>query len=186
MKKRVRDLFIAGMAMLFCTFSAEAQTSKEILGNIDNPKNYTTFTLAHMDRDISTFINLVALSDLELSLLMADDHTVFIPTNEAFKEMEVNEFLHLTHPDNKADLVKFVKYHFLPNKVMKYDFKNSQAIDTQGAEDISVNVDEPYGTVYIGGARIIKDNIETSDGVIHIVDRVIIPTGGIDFDQESK
>lgn len=181
MKKRIQNVVLAAMAFLLCAFSAQAQKSDQIFSTIDNTKNYSTFVLAHMDRDISTFINLVALSGLEPSFLMTDEHTAFIPVNEAFKEMEVNEYLHLTDPENRADLVKFVKYHFLPKKVMRYDFKDSQVITTEGSEDISINVDEPYGTVYIGGARIIKDNIETSDGVVHIIDRVIIPNGAIDF-----
>jgi len=181
MKKRAQNLLFAGMLFFLCAFTAQAQSNKEILSDIENTENYSTWTLAHMDRDISTFINLVALSGLEPSLLMVDEHTAFIPTNEAFKEMEVKEYLHLTDPKNKSDLVKFVKYHFLPNKVMRYDLRESQIIDTPGIEDIAVTVDSPYEAVYVGGARIIKDDIETSNGVIHIVDRVIMPYGALEM-----
>lgn len=178
MKKRVKHLIITAMAFLLCAVTVKAQSS-EIFSGIDNTENYSTWTLAHMDRDISTFINLVALSGLEPSLLMVDnEHTALIPTNEAFNEMNLEDYLHLTDPKNKSELVEFVKFHFLPNEVMKYDFKDNQIID-KGGEDIAISVDEPFGTVYIGGARIVKDNIKTSNGVIHIVDRVITPTGQI-------
>ncbi|QLG44976.1 fasciclin domain-containing protein [Costertonia aggregata] len=177
MKKRTTRLVITALTFFTMGFTALAQwNGNDVFSKIDNTSEYGTFELAHMDRDISTFINLVALSGLEPSLLMADEHTVFIPTNEAFKAMQIDEFLHLTNPENKMDLIKFVKYHFLPNKVMKYDFKDSQVIDVEGANDITVSVDEPYDTTYIGGARIIKDDIETSNGIIHIVDRVIMPS----------
>ncbi|WP_054558917.1 fasciclin domain-containing protein [Croceitalea dokdonensis] len=182
MKKRTQQLMIATLMIFLCTFTGKAQGSKQIFSDITNTEDYSTWTLTHMDRDISTFINLVALSGLEPSLLMIDKgHTAFIPTNSAFNEMEIKEYLHLTNPENKDDLIAFVKLHFLPNKVMKYDFNDSQVIDKQGSENISVNVDEPYGAVYIGGARIVKEDIETSNGVIHIVDRVIMPYGTLDM-----
>ena len=181
MKKRTQQVLVLGMSLLLFNFTAMAQGSNEVLNKIENSENYDTFELAHMDKDISTFINLVALSGLESSLLMLDAHTAFIPTNDAFKQMNVDEYLHLTNPKNKSDLARFVKYHFLPEKVMKDEFKDTQVIDAEGWDDIFVTVDEPYQTVYIGGARIIKDDIETENGVIHIVDRVITPFGGIDL-----
>jgi uncharacterized surface protein with fasciclin (FAS1) repeats len=134
-----------------------------------------------MDRNLSTFTNLVFISGLAPSMLMTDDHTVFIPTNEAFKEMSIDNFLHLTNPKNRGDLIRFIKYHFLPNKVMKFDLKDSQIISTQGDEEITVSVDEPFGIAYIGAAKIIKSDIEASNGVIHVVNNVIRPTRDVIF-----
>lgn len=182
MKKNTQMVSIlAGLLLCFNVTIFAQSGAKEMFGSIDNTEQYQTFELAHMSPDISTFINLVALSGLESSLLMLDEHTAFIPTNDAFREMDISEFAYLTNPKNKADLIKFVKYHFLPNKVMKYEFKDSQVIDADGLNDISVAVDEPYDTVYIGGGRIIKEDIETKNGVIHIVDRAIVPSEVVDL-----
>lgn len=169
-------------AMLLFTFQLSAQwSSDEVLNDIKEPQKYSTLALAQMDRNLSTFTNLVYLSGLAPSMLMTDDHTVFIPTNEAFKEMSVEDFLHLTNPENRADLMRFVKYHFLPNKVMKYGFKDSQIIDTQGEEQITVSVDQPYGIIYIGSGKIIKSDVEAKNGVIHVVNSVIRPTKDVIF-----
>ncbi|GAL67888.1 fasciclin domain-containing protein [Jejuia pallidilutea] len=169
-------------AMLLFAFQLSAQwSSNEVLNNIEAPQNYTTLELAQMDRNLSTFTNLVFLSGLAPSMLMTDDHTLLIPTNEAFKEMSVDDFLHLTNPKNRADLVRFVTYHFLPNKVMKLNFEDSQVIDTQGDEEITVSVDEPFGITYIGSGKIIKSDIEAKNGVIHVVNSVIKPTEDVIF-----
>lgn len=176
MKKYTKNVSMLTLLLLCINLTVIAQSNaKGMFSSIENTEQYQTFELAHMSLHISTFIN------LESSLLMLDEHTAFVPTNEAFKEMEISEFEYLTNPKNKADLVKFVTYHFLPNKVMKYEFKDSQVIDADGLNDISVAVDEPYDSVYIGGGTIIKGDIETKNGVIHIVDRAIVPSEVVDL-----
>lgn len=188
MKKDKRNLLALGLSLLLFAFVAKAQwSSDEVLNNVENPKDYNAVVLAQMDRNLSTFANLVALSGLDVSMGTADEFTVFIPTNEAFKNMSVEEFNYLTDPKNKTDLIKFVRWHFLPSKVMKYELKDSQVVSAQSNDEITVSVDEPFGSAYIGDAKIIKSDIEASNGVIHIVNEVIQPRNFTNFgSQESR
>ncbi|AXP82856.1 Fasciclin domain protein [Mariniflexile rhizosphaerae] len=180
MKTKIQNLLLVTLLFFTCTLSAQWR-SDEVLSDIENPENYTTIGLAQMDRNLSTFTNLIFISGLAPSMLMTDNHTVFIPTNEAFKKMQVKDFLYLTNPTNRADLIKFLKYHFLPNKVMLSKFNSSQIIETQGGQQINVSYDEPFGTAYIGGARIIKSDVKAKNGIIHVVDGVITPTEDVIF-----
>ena len=157
------------------TISVTAQDNQDaILSKVEKSNMYKTIELAQMDRNLSTFVNLVRLSGLETSMEMTDEHTLFIPTNDAFYKMSIEEFANLTNPKNRTDLVKFVKYHILPNKRMAYEFEENQVITTDKAEEITVSVDNDL--VYVGGAQVVKANIEASNGVVHIVDNVIQPT----------
>ena len=181
MKTKIYNLLF--VVIIFSTSSLSAQwRSDEVLSDIQNPKSYSTIELAQMDRNLSTFTNLVFLSGLAPSMLMTDDHTVFIPTNEAFKQMQIENFMHLTNPENRADLITFLKYHFLPNRAVLSKFNNSQIIMAQDGKEINVSYDQPIGMAYIGGARIIKSDIEAKNGVIHIVDSVITPIDNEIFD----
>lgn len=169
------------IGVCFLSLSAFSQSrNDEILGSVENPGNYTTIELAQMDRSLSTFMNLVALSDMGASWKLADEEfTIFIPTNAAFDEMEIERWNHLTNPKNQTDLIRFVKYHFVPKKIMKYDFEDDQIISTGVEEEIAISADGTFDTVYVGGAKIIKADIEASDGIIHIMNSIVEPN--VDF-----
>lgn len=170
-----KKLMMVGAAF-FLSFTMTAQSvNDEILAGVPNPGDYETIELAQMDPNLSTFMNLVALSNFGTSWKLTDnEHTVMIPTNQAFNEMSIERYLHLTNPKNSADLVRFVKYHFLPNRVNKNEFNDSQVITTQGQDEISVSSDSNFDAVYIGGAKVIK-SLEASDGNVHILNGVINP-----------
>ncbi|MGB7393748.1 MAG: fasciclin domain-containing protein [Pricia sp.] len=176
MKKRTFKLFATFIGTMILSLNVSAQSANEqILAGVESPGDYETIQLAQMDSNLSTFMNLVALSDFGASWKLTDEeHTVFIPTNQAFDEMSVEKYTHLTDPENKADLVRFVKYHFLPSKATQTDFDNADIIDTQSEDKITVTMDGTFGTVYVGGAKVIK-SMEASDGVVHIVNGVVNP-----------
>ncbi|UZO80397.1 fasciclin domain-containing protein [Aquimarina sp. ERC-38] len=175
MKTYLRSLISILFVISLSSLSVNAQDKEDIiLSKVEDSKMYKTIELAQMDRNLSTFVNLVALSGLETSMYMTDDHTLFIPTNEAFYDMTIEEFANLTNPKNRVELVKFIKYHVLPNKRMASEFETRQVISTEEDEEISVSADD--NLVYIGGAQVIKSDIEASNGIVHIVNAVIKPT----------
>ncbi len=144
--------------------------------SIENPGNYEAIELAQMDRNLSTFMNLFALSGLGASWKIADEEfTILIPTNAAFDEMSIDRWNHLTNPKNQTDLIRFVRYHFIPKKVLKRELKDDQIIETGVDEEIAVSASATFDTVYIAGAKIIKADIQASDGIIHIMNGVVEP-----------
>lgn len=176
MKKSVLKFLATFGGVVLISFNLSAQSANDqILSGVQNPEGYETIQLAQMDPNLSTFMNLVALSDFGVSWKLTNqEHTVLIPTNQAFDEMSIEKYLHLTNPENKADLVRFVKYHFLPNKASKREFSESDIVATQSDEEIKVSADPAFDVVYVGGGKIIK-SLEASDGYVHIVNGVVEP-----------
>lgn len=180
MKTRILNIFALVVALTFFSFSASAQSSSndDILSQIKTPKDYTTFELVAMDKDLSTFANFVSLSGLATSMQLADGHTLFVPTNAAFNDMTIERFAYLTNPKNQVDLVKFVKHHVMPTNQMASAFNDGQVITTPDDKEITVE-ENSYDDIFISGSKIIKSDIEASNGVIHIVNGVIDPSADI-------
>ncbi len=99
--------------------------------------------------------------------------TVFAPTDEAFAKLPKGTVEDLLKPENKAKLVKILTYHVVPGKVTAADVvKLSSAKTVEGSEvKIAVN----GGKVKVDNAQVVKADIVTSNGVIHVIDSVILP-----------
>lgn len=99
--------------------------------------------------------------------------TVFAPTDDAFKKLPAGTVEDLLKPENKEKLVSILTYHVVPGKVKAADVvKLSEAKTVQGS---TVDIKTDAGTVMIDGAKVIKTDIMTSNGVIHVIDSVIMP-----------
>lgn len=179
MKTRIQKFSALGLTLLFFSFTANAQWGgNEVFENVDDPSNYTTIELASMDPNLSTFVNLVKQSGLAASMSTTGAHTVFIPTNAAFDDISIERYQELTNPKNQTKLMEFVKYHIMPTKNMKIDFEDDQVMTGSSPDEITVSKDI-YDNVFIGGAKIIRSDIEASNGVIHIVNDIIVPNRSI-------
>jgi len=164
----------ASFVFAFMCFTASSQVNPNaIFSDVDDTKQYDVLALAKMDSNLSTFAELAEMSGLAASIDLADDYTVFIPTNDAFTQLTKEKYSELTDSSNKVMLINILKRHFLPNKVYSTDFNDSQVIDTNGDENISVSKTSLGNTIFIGGAQVIKADVDASNGVIHIVDRVV-------------
>jgi uncharacterized surface protein with fasciclin (FAS1) repeats len=114
-----------------------------ILNGVDNTSEYKTIELINMDKDLSTFANLLTLSGLNISLA-TPPHTLLVPTNEAFSKMSIKRFVELTNPKNKAELVLFMNDHFLSKKYTSYEFKNADIISNGNNTKINIYKDDYY------------------------------------------
>src|SRR5208283_3111617 len=99
--------------------------------------------------------------------------TVFAPTDEAFAKLPAGTVDTLLMPENKAKLVAILTYHVVPGKVMSAEVAGKKAM-VKTVEGSEVSVDGTNG-VMINNAKVIKADIETSNGVIHVIDTVLIP-----------
>ena len=99
--------------------------------------------------------------------------TVFAPNDAAFAKLPQGTIDTLLKPENKAKLVSILTYHIVSGKVMSKDIagKTTTAKSVQGAE-ISIDATKD---VMVDKAKVIKADIETSNGVIHVVDTVMMP-----------
>ena len=99
--------------------------------------------------------------------------TVFAPTDEAFAKLPKGTVEELLKPENKEKLVAVLKYHVVPGKVLAADVvKLTEAKTVQGGK---VTIIVKDGTVLVDGAKVVKTDVTASNGVIHVIDSVILP-----------
>jgi uncharacterized surface protein with fasciclin (FAS1) repeats len=98
--------------------------------------------------------------------------TVFAPTDEAFEALPKGTVENLLKPENKEKLGKVLAYHVLEGKVMAADVKTMKAKSANGAE---LNVKAEGGKVMINDAKVVKADVAASNGVIHVIDKVLLP-----------
>ncbi|WP_415717955.1 fasciclin domain-containing protein [Roseibium sp.] len=99
--------------------------------------------------------------------------TVFAPTDEAFAKLPAGTVENLLKPENKDQLVAILTYHVVPGKVMSSDIAGKKAgvASVQGGE---IAVDATDG-VKVDNAKVIAADVEATNGVIHVIDTVILP-----------
>ena len=123
--------------------------------------------------DFSTLVAAVKAAGLVETLKGPGPFTVFAPTDAAFAKLPPGTVESLLKPENKDKLVAVLTYHVVPGKVMAADVvKLTEAPTVQGAK---ARVKVENGGVMIDGAKVVKTDIETSNGVIHVIDAVILP-----------
>jgi uncharacterized surface protein with fasciclin (FAS1) repeats len=123
-----------------------------------------------------TLVAAVQAAGLVETLKGAGPFTVFAPTDEAFAKLPAGTVESLLKPENKEKLVAVLTYHVVPGKVMAADVvKLTEAPTVQGSK---AKVKVADGTVMIDNAKVVKTDIETSNGVIHVIDAVILPPAG--------
>lgn len=120
-----------------------------------------------------TLVAAVKAADLVETLKGKGPFTVFAPTDEAFAKLPAGTVESLLKPENKKKLIAVLTYHVVPGKVMAKDVvKLTEAKTVQGS---SVKIAVKEGKVSVDGANVVKTDIETSNGVIHVIDAVILP-----------
>ncbi|NIO10919.1 MAG: fasciclin domain-containing protein [Deltaproteobacteria bacterium] len=99
--------------------------------------------------------------------------TVFAPTDAAFSKLPAGTVESLLEPKNKAKLQAILTYHVVPGNVMASEVVNLSSAKTVNGKTLKIRVNN--GSVMIDNAKVIKTDIATSNGVIHIIDTVVIP-----------
>ena len=122
---------------------------------------------------LSTLVAAVKAGDLVDVLKGDGPFTVFAPTNDAFAKLPAGTLESLLKPENKAQLVAILKYHVVPGKVMSSDLSNGQKAKTVEGSEITVKI--MNGKVMINDANVSAADIEATNGVVHVIDSVIMP-----------
>ena len=122
--------------------------------------------------DHSTLVAAVQAADLENALVNAGPLMVFAPTNEAFNALPEGTVEDLLKPENKDALANILKFHVTPGNYDKEFLKKFKKLGQ--ANDQNVPVEVKGDDVYVGGAKIIA-SVPASNGIIHVVDKVMLP-----------
>ena len=98
--------------------------------------------------------------------------TVFAPTDDAFAKLPTGTVENLLKPENKQKLVDILTYHVVPGKVMAADVK-TMAAPTVNGKTLAIKVAD--GKEMVGKANVVKTDVTASNGVIHVIDQVVLP-----------
>jgi uncharacterized surface protein with fasciclin (FAS1) repeats len=149
-------VIVSGLAL-----SATSGLAKDIVDTAIGNENFTTLVAA---------LKAAALVDI----LKGDGpFTVFAPTNAAFAKLPAGTLENLLKPENKDQLIAVLTYHVVSGKIMSGDLvgKKLSAATVQGSR---IDIDATDG-VKVNNATVMTADIETDNGVIHVIDTVILP-----------
>lgn len=123
--------------------------------------------------NFETLVTAVKAADLVETLKGEGPFTVFAPTDEAFAKLPAGTLEDLLKPENKDKLIGILTYHVLPGKVMSGDIAGQKTM-VETVQGSKLSVDATDG-VKIDEAKVTTADIETSNGVIHVIDTVVLP-----------
>lgn len=122
--------------------------------------------------DHTTLVAAVQAAELENALVNAGPLMVFAPTDAAFAALPEGTVESLVQPENKATLANILKYHVTPGNYSKDFLKKFKKLGQANNQDVLVEV--KGDDVYVGGAKIIA-SVKAGNGIVHVVDKVILP-----------
>jgi uncharacterized surface protein with fasciclin (FAS1) repeats len=157
MTKSDTTVMVGGAAML---------PSKNIVENAANSKDHTTLVAA---------VKAAGLAD---TLQGKGPFTVFAPTNAAFSKLPSGTVDNLLKPENKAALAKILTYHVVAGKLEAADLKDGQKLKTVEGDELTVRTTGGKVTLTDakgGSATVAIPNVGQSNGVIHVIDTVLMP-----------
>ena len=135
-------------------------------------KEKTVVDIAAGNEDFSTLVAAVKAAGLVEALSSDGPFTIFAPTNDAFKKLPSGTVETLLKPENKEQLASILKYHVVSGKVMATDVKAGE-VATLNGKKIAIKITD--GKVMIDGATVIKTDLVGANGVIHVIDSVVLP-----------
>jgi len=150
--------------------TAVAFTSASFAFTGDHPKDIVDTAV-----DAGSFTTLVAaVQTAELVDTLKGDgpFTVFAPTDDAFAALPEGIVEALLEPQNRDQLVAILTYHVVPGRIMSGDLSNNLMATTVLGRDVTIMTE---GGVTVDGANVIAADIATSNGVIHVIDSVLLP-----------
>ena len=139
----------------------------------------TIVSVASETESLSTLVTAVKAAELVDTLQSEGPFTVFAPTNAAFDALPAGTLDTLLAPENKGQLASILKYHVVSGKVMAADLKDGQVVPTVQGENLTVKLAD--GMAYLIDAKgnqtkIVKTDIDAGNGVVHVVDGVLLPS----------
>jgi len=120
-----------------------------------------------------TLASALAAADLVDSLKGSGPFTVFAPTDEAFAKLPAGTIESLLQPENQAKLRRMLTYHVVPGKVMAADVVKMRSAKALSNDTLTIAALD--GGVTVDGARVVKADIVATNGIIHVIDAVILP-----------
>ena len=146
-----------------------------------NTSSQNIVQIASSNPEFSTLVKAVTAGGLVSTLEGTGPYTVFAPTNAAFAKLPASTLSSLLDPANKSQLDSILTYHVVPGAVTAADITPGQPIKTVNGATFTVNSTNGKLTITDAAGNtcnIVKTDITASNGVIHVIDCVLLPTAG--------
>jgi uncharacterized surface protein with fasciclin (FAS1) repeats len=134
----------------------------------------TILEIASANKSLSTLMKGMKAAGLEDVLSGHDPFTIFAPVNMAFSRLAPGLFDDLVKPENKQKLSDIMTFHLIKGKNLVTNLSNGQKLMTVNGQELSVTVKDDE--VHINGAKILSRNMQGSNGVVHSMDAVNMPS----------
>jgi len=170
--KLSRTLALMLVAVVLVAFTQNSVTEQKI------DHHNKIVSIAQDTDQLSTLVTAVKAADLVETLNGEGPFTVFAPTNQAFSNLPDGTLDMLLKEENKGQLQSILTYHVVSGKIMASDLKDGQMVETVQGNKIKVSLSDG---AMINGAKVVKADVEASNGVVHIIDAVVMPS-----DNEKK
>lgn len=157
--------------------ASDIECSNGVIHVIDSVLLPLTKTIPQVADEAGVFKTLLAAvgqAGLAEALSGEGPFTVFAPTDEAFSRLPQGTVESLLKPENKGKLVEILKYHVVAKKLDSGDVLASKSLETLSGKNITIQVSDRGPLV--NDSLIVQVDIEASNGVIHVIDRVLIPS----------
>ncbi|MFO1062957.1 MAG: fasciclin domain-containing protein [Pirellulales bacterium] len=158
---------LAAVALAFSVFAMPAVAADP------KPETQTVVEIAAGNKDFSTLVAAVKAAGLAETLSGTGPFTVFAPTNAAFEKLPKGTVEELLKPENKKKLVAILTYHVVPGKVLAADVVKLDKAKTVQGQEVKIVVGKDG--VQVDNAKVVKTDIVGKNGVIHVIDTVILP-----------
>jgi uncharacterized surface protein with fasciclin (FAS1) repeats len=165
------------------TSVANATQTQQVAGNVKTAASPAPMAagkdivaIASGDAQFKTLTKALGSAGLVTTLKGKGPFTVFAPTDAAFAALPKGTVDDLLKPANKAKLTKILTYHVVPGSMLSTSLKSG---DVKSVEGASLKVAVSGGKVTVGGANVVKADIKASNGVIHVIDKVLMPPAGM-------
>jgi len=152
--------------------TATAVTTNLVHADTECASKKDIVAVASSAGSFNTLVAAVKAAGLVDTLQGTGPFTVFAPTDEAFAKLPKGTVEDLLKPENKAKLVAILTYHVVAGKVMAADVKTMK-VKTVNGQSLDVKVAD--GMVTVDKAKVIKTDLPVSNGVIHVIDNVVLP-----------
>jgi len=142
--------------------------------NVSNVKGKNLVDTAAANGSFNTLGKALEAAELTHVLTGTGPYTVFAPTDEAFEKLPKDTLNNWLKPENKAELISVLKYHVLPGRSSAVDVAKLTSPKMMQGQTAAITMDGD--SLRIGNATITKSDITSSNGVIHAIDAVNVPT----------
>lgn len=180
--KNLSIYMFAAFLMFGCSTNEEATESEEMTAETEmvteevamETEKPNIVALASNTPELSTLVQALQAADLAGTLQDGGPYTVFAPSNEAFAALPAGTLENLLKPENKQKLVDILSYHVTQGNVMAADLSNGMTVNPLlSGQQLKVMIDGEK--VMVNDANVTMPNVEASNGVVHVIDKVILP-----------